>query len=143
MCPLVRITLKPPMPTLWPTERLSGAQNTMESGDGQLTTHPREAGGSRTATEPGLHTPWHMLHCPIGLHLHNTNSKIKLLRTLRQRLQCLELQTGDPSGCVPLCCCTGHMPIEAAFHAIPETWLLCSIVFRIKLVNPLRIGRIA
>lgn len=52
-------------------------------------------------------SPWFMLHCPIQLHLQNTNSKIKLLKISRWRSQSIKLEARHPSEQKALHICTG------------------------------------
>lgn len=77
----------------WWDGKSSGARSTRVSGSRQPRTWPKEAG--LHPSQASSHR--HMLHCPIGFHLQNADSKVKLWRILRQRLQCLKRQAQDLS----------------------------------------------
>ena len=50
-------------------------------------------------------TPWPVFHCPIRLHLQNTNSKLKLFRILGRKPQSITAQAGHMSvkpACTPI-----------------------------------------
>ena len=57
-------------------------------------------------------SPQHVLHCPDGLHLQNTNSKMKLLRIWRLQSQSIKPQAQGSSEHGPLCDCAGPRPWE-------------------------------
>ena len=78
-------------PTHWKVV-WGGCRPPLKSGVGQLRTHPREAAGVRTTREPSLQRL--LAHAPLSYWTSLTNSKMKLLRILRQRLQCPSCNQG-------------------------------------------------
>ena len=96
------------------------------AGSRQLPTHSREVGGSlrRHCAFAKAPCPEHMLHCPTRLHLHNIDSKIKLLRISRLQWQSTKPQVQGPYGQGALCDCSDCLPMKLTLLLISRARLM-------------------
>lgn len=102
--------LAPALPSIPRPTRGPGHQWLLE-GTGELGAEKQEAGAGekRDCFWVEASSPWFMLHCPIWLHLLNTNSKIRWLNISKCQSQSIQLQAWDFSELRALCNCTAYI----------------------------------